>query len=233
MNAVRERAIIMGAESVRAILDGRKTQTRRVVKPQPYASLDHGERGPITFFNPVGVHTKTQRAGFEANDARGPVNAFRDGAYSIKADIDCPYGAIGGWLWVRETWGDVTADHPLCVDGRKPTQGDKLVYAANDADAWQWRGGPGCGSFVWRSPIFMPRWASRITLELTDVRVERVRAITEEDACDEGCYPIASFAALWDSLNAKRGYSWDSNPFCWKLTFALAASPERKGEPNG
>lgn len=93
-------------------------------------------------------------------------------------------------LWVRETWGCPASDHPRCKDGRKPSPGDKIVYDANPADSWQWqRGGASRGSFVWRSPIHMPRWASRITLRVTDVRIELLQKISEVDAKAEGVKP--------------------------------------------
>jgi hypothetical protein len=82
----------------------------------------------------------------------------------------------GDRLWVRETWGCPSADHPYVVDGRKPQPEDRIVWKAEPADAWQWRTGhPGCGEFVWRPSIHMPRWASRLTLIVTAAKIELVQ----------------------------------------------------------
>lgn len=133
-------------------------------------------------------------------------------------------------LWVRETWGCPASDHPRCKDGRKPSPGDKIVYDANPADSWQWqRGGASRGSFVWRSPIHMPRWASRITLRVTGVRVERVQEISELDCEAElGAVPYSlgdsaypQFRERWEAINAKRGFGWDVNPWVWVVSFEV------------
>lgn len=201
-----ERPILFSGPMVRAILDGEKTQTRRVVKGTALEWL------APSMFTPAFV-------------------AARENGLS-------PYGAVGDRLWVRETWGTPDADHPLAVGGRKPTSGDRMLYRANEADDYQWGlGKQSQGGFVWRPSIFMPRWASRITLEITDVRVERLTDISEEDARAEGCplthdgkhydppasdpwqgYGRASFCLLWDKINAKRA-PWDSNPWVWVVTF--------------
>jgi hypothetical protein len=145
-----------------------------------------------------------------------------------------PYGTTGGHIWVRETWAT-----PGNYDHIKPSElaashfsSSELVYRATEQ----------CGDvyYKWRPSIFMPRWASRITLEITGVRVERVQEITSDDALAEGIdrekaestanwndYGTGSlyvdqFAALWDSINAKRGYDWDSNPWVWVIEFQRA-----------
>ena len=138
-----------------------------------------------------------------------------------------PYGQPGDQLWVRESW----AYHP---DGKDK----EILYRATDS-GWD----DNNTGLRWKPSIHMPRWASRIQLEVTDVRVERVQEISEEDAkaegiSDGGClncgnssdpeacgcdYPKPdfrdSFANLWDSINAKRGYSWESNPYVWVVEF--------------
>lgn len=186
---MRERPIIMGADSVRAILDGRKTQTRRVIKPQP------------KFIGAPNVPFKTDDA-------------------NPKGIINCLYGKVGDRLWVREIFN--------CNE-------EGIAYKATQPDM---------DGMPWKSPLFMPRGASRITLEITDIRVERVQEITEEDAKAEGIkvlplqddsdpsawYQYApgifqersatkSYELLWDSLNAKRGYPWESNPWVWVISF--------------
>jgi hypothetical protein len=185
--ATKERPIIFSAPMVRAILNGSKTQSRRVMKPQPLSA------GP-------GV---------------------------------CPHGRIGDRLWVRETWNTVNPEgEPTSIlyksDGAlmyRPFPSAEAGWKAEqDAEA--------IDAQRWNTPIFMPRWASRITLEVTDVRVERVQEISQEDIVSEGVdgthasWGLGSdhsvtkcFAELWDSINAKRGYSWESNPWVWAITF--------------
>ena len=184
---MRERPIIMGADSVRAILDGRKTQTRRVIKPQP------------KFIGAPNVPFKTDDA-------------------NPKGIINCPYGKVGDRLWVRETVFFETfhqqSDEELKRYGFNPNIG-VWVYRADNHDY------PTITA-NWTSPMFMPREASRITLQITDIRVERVQDITEEDAIAEGVESfntVASYSYLWDSLNAKRGYPWENNPWVWVISF--------------
>lgn len=132
----------------------------------------------------------------------------------------CPYGQPGDRLWVREAWAV-----PHMYDGHKPG-GVPDTARVHYADAGT-RGG-----LLWRSPIFMPRWASRLTLEVVSVRVERLQDITEEDVYAEGAVtvenarregtsvPLRLFAWLWDSINGKRpGCSWDDNPWVWVVEF--------------
>lgn len=182
---MNERPILFSGPMVRAILEGRKTQTRRVMNPQP---VDQDENGwyvqvPVT-------------------DARAPGMVFYERKY-----FHCPYGQPGDQLWVRETFDDVHGS---------------VLYRANPEDAEDF---PPCGGkrCHWKPSIFMPRWASRITLEIVGVRVERVQEITPDDARAEGVEhlyaPRNAFANLWDSINAKRGYGWDSNPWVWVVEF--------------
>jgi len=189
-----ERPILFSSEMVRAILDGRKTQTRRVIKPQPNKAWS---TPPI-----------------EVIDGR----YVSHGCYS---DFKCPYGQPGDRLWVRETWMPFTEAGVLLHEA---------IYKATDKPESD-EGAP----LRWRPSIFMPRWASRITLEIIDVRVERVQEISLNDCesegseyCLNGKYDfsivneppyLANYHRLWDSINAKRGYGWDVNPFCWVVEF--------------
>lgn len=206
----KERPIVFAAESIKAILRGAKTQTRRVIKPQPQGADYWTEHDGAFYPNTV--------------DATTPI-------------LRCAYGTFGERLWVRETWAH---DCEHCRDVHCGIR-DHIWYRANEvpvvAESF-------AGDARWRSPIYMPRWASRLTLEVTGVKVERVQDISEEDGKAEGLYewtsdkgvnyygltradvweqdPRITYKRLWDSINAKRGYSWESNPFVWAISFRRA-----------
>jgi len=191
---MRERPILFSSPMVRAILDGRKTQTRRVVTPPRWA-----EDGEVTVSSAVSWPW-----------------AWCDGEVR---DVPCPYGAAGDRLWVKETWAPASGETGGCF------------YAADEAD------GPWSETdkvaFLdggrWRASRFLPRWASRLTLDVVAVRVERLRDITEGDARAEGVDPNyragetarALYAHLWDQINGKRA-PWASNPYVWVVTFRRA-----------
>jgi hypothetical protein len=175
---MKDRPILMCGEMVRATLDGSKTQTRRVVKPQP----------------------------------------FSEHVVKFGEEMQSPYGWKGDRLWVRETWR-VFGGREYEYQKHKPS----VRYRADDI----------CGEDFqaeWRPSIHMPRWASRLTLEITEVRVERVQDITESDAKAEGvpasknvemkdgspCYRIP-YQILWNQINGCD--AWDKNPWCWCITF--------------
>lgn len=187
----RERPILFSGPMVRAILDGRKTQTRRVVKGRALEWLAPGMFAPSFVASP-------------------------------KNDM-CHYGAVGDRLWVRETW----------CEGY-PDTADPILYRAS------YHGG---AAHKWRPSIFMRREYSRLNLEITDVRVERLQDIRCTDiraegfACPEHDFPSgfctsecaalrSGFAQGWDSLNAKRGYGWEVNPWVWCVTFKPEAPRE-------
>jgi len=194
-----ERPILFSGPMVRAILEGRKTQTRRVVKPQPVVAPTPDDR--------------------------------------------CPYGEPGTTLWVRETWASTEQA------GFHPSDAG-IVYRATDPDWSDYEG------WKWKPSIFMPRWASRITLEVTAVRVELAQEISVNDCLAEGIvgteqwdkvppdsvrdhcelpmtpealdaaiekgwgdYTTAAFHDLWDSINKKRGFGWAENPWVWVVEF--------------
>ena len=165
--AARTRPILFSGPMVRAILSGAKTQTRRVITPQPDARLRWG------------------LAGWE--DVHG-------------RPLPCRYGAPGDLLWVRETWG--------------------IAGEFGDGTAHTYRATDDRNGIIWRPSIFMPRALSRITLKITDVRVERIQDISEPDEAAEGV-ERHTFAALWNAINAKRGYSWERNPWVWALTLQV------------
>lgn len=229
-----EKPIIMTGESVRAILNGRKSMTRRVIKPQP-RQLDVG----FWYWQP----TTAMRVWVD--DHKSPW--WR---HSLDAG-DGPYHA-GQRLWVRETWAIFASSYDYeygwegvgivdCgIPKTKPASRTyKVIYAAD--------GYPAEEGEHWKPSIFMPRWASRITLEIVSVRVERVQDISEEDAMAEGVWTaspdmiaagergmnlnhIGAYRQLWDSINAARGFGWESNPFVWVLAFRRVAATGQEGE---
>lgn len=186
---MKERPILFNGAMVRAILEGRKTHTRRIVKGM---ALDWLEASSPEYVADPEDHL-------------------------------CPLGAPGDRLWVRETWSS--------DDG-------KTAHYRADGETYN-------AGLPWRPSIHMPRWASRITLEITGVRVERLQEITEEGAKAEGCSPCGfaqevalnpaggcsvtdlsgtsrgTFRMLWDSIY-KGSKSWDANPWVWDIEFRVA-----------
>lgn len=195
---MKERPIIFSGPLIPAILEGRKTQTRRAVKHPFRTSLY------------IGRSDDYGHGGFHF--ANAPLSQYTHPDFESVV-LNCPYGKIGDRLWVREAWGQM-----------QPCRDDPVFWRA-DYSAKERR-----EQMLpkWRPSIHMPRWASRITLEITDVRVERVQDISEDDALAEGV-PFSfglmprgcrgAFQALWDSINAKRGFGWGTNPWVWALTF--------------
>jgi hypothetical protein len=210
---VKSRPILFSGPMVRAILDGRKTMTRRVVKPQPPTEVE-------SVFRPFPS---------EPHNWQG----YGDGVihwYGL-----CPYGVPGDQLWVRETWA-------------RDDEDGALMYRADlgrnaDADAWEQGRIEGVPRYRWRPSIHMPRRCSRITLEITGVRVERLQEISGEDAKAEGAqYYVGGeglitetdlriepgfwhgaegyrqgYAQLWGHINGLG--SWDANPWTWVVEF--------------
>lgn len=196
---MKERPILFSGEMVRAILEGRKTQTRRLVKnPPAYSELYETARREL-------------HMGFE-------IQWFNEGASLPFNYWQCPYGGIGSRLWVRETFSTtLTKAIPGFGDGRD------IRYTSFRAN----EGSTPIPGQTWKPSIFMPRDLSRITLEITAVRVERLQEITDADALAEGVdrtntsipgYAKERFRRLWDQINGKRA-SWQSNPWVWVVEF--------------
>lgn len=215
---IKERPILFSAPMVRAILAGTKTQTRRVVRPQPSRGME----------------------------LWGSESEPQDGEFTFSGNgnelfVKCPYGAVGSRLWVRETWQVWTEFDGIKASDLPEEMRARLNYPA-DGNVWDAR---------LRPSLHMPRWASRITLEITKIRVERLNDISNEDAAAEGAYgavlsktrlmdeaarferrvfqsgsPVvtrrAEFAALWESINGEG--SWDKNPWGWVIEFKRVAS---------
>ncbi len=237
-----ERPILFNSAMVRALLDGSKTQTRRVLKLPPWIR-DRGLH-PKTWEWMGNRYTKGsgQYPGgnprFTGDQPPGLMITCNDGTCQR---MPCPYGVPGDRLWCRETWrADYSSANPKMPDLCEA----QITYAADGATHyhgvsrdWIERWAPKAG---YQPSIFMSRWASRITLEVTDVRVERVAAISAADARAEGP-PMdgpamingelghvnffdarRAFACLWDSINGKRvGCSWEANPWVWVVGFKV------------
>ncbi|EBG5297091.1 hypothetical protein FI178_19430 [Salmonella enterica subsp. enterica] len=233
---MKERGMIFNGGMVRAILDGRKTQTRRPVKN-------------VRPDNCLTIH---------------PATATRSGVYTHVMDAPkydglCPFGVVGDRLWVRETWACLGNEDGCCVDWNgRLCKGDEKsaarIYRASceqkpvDYGWWSipddadWKPHTENEKFegAWRPSIHMPRWASRILLEITDVRVEQLHSISERDALREGLFQLpasgryclqpgmqyfgmASHSAkevyswLWASIYGEE--SWAANPWVWVIEF--------------
>lgn len=247
---MKERPILFSSDMVRAILDGRKAQTRRILKKQPIDIL------PMNIANEwVTLDT--------ANPNHGSI-------------IKCRFGVPGDRLWVRETWrvwswhegepidvqfkadmthaaADNTDTIPNKVFDQIPDWEERMwIESSEELDALGLKLDEedyyifdGDYPLKWRPSIHMPRWASRILLEIIDVRVERIQDISDEDILAEGPPGIgivpmniamlltgtdnwedcemelrhSCFSELWDSIYAKRGFPWDSNPWVWVIEF--------------
>ena len=221
---MNERPILFSSSMVLALLAGTKTQTRRIVK-----GTVEDVRNPEWYGERRLVHSlRCQRPFCETVDDY----ALACGGYDCEADgrtDRSPYGSSGDRLWVKEThaivprtayWHDLSIPHV-------EREHEWAIYRAN----WE-RTAPS----RWRPSIHMPRWASRLTLEITGVRVERLQGITQADARAEGVVdtsgaweidgpltdsdragPRGAYEALWESINGEG--SWDANPWVWKITF--------------
>ena len=207
---MKERPILFSAPMARAINADRKTQTRRIVKPQP------------EWTEPATAWT------FHEDGHSGPGWYAHNDDYPEEGSLfyRCPYGQPGDRLWVRETWREFIDSE--CVDGVRHELGRDVLYRA-DGDS---------SKFAWRPSIFMPRWASRINLEVVHVRVEKLQDISEADAIAEGApgghgsipgylyaaTPHEHYRHIWESINGTG--SWDANPWVWVVEFKRIEPPK-------
>lgn len=200
------RPMLFSAPMVRALLDGTKTQTRRIVKPQPEWAEPNTE-----WANGDG-HSGT---GWYAYNSDYP----DEGSLFYR----CPYGEPGDTLWVRETFSQIYPQDPTYNNGQPIEYDYAATYQHGD------RLGDSIGiKKVWKPSIHMPRRASRITLVITSVRVERLQDISRGDAMEEGCPfpnmakgadPRRWYESLWESINGAG--SWFSNPWVWVIEFRV------------
>jgi hypothetical protein len=225
---VKERGIIFSAPMVRALLAGRKTMTRRMVKPQPPSVEAVRSKAGIDF------HLFTGHAGRSDFRVAGPVWAVRELMDGREPEWRCPHGQPGDRLWVREGFqycdemlDGYTRDAPVCVLFRadmKPYRFEPTARFIPNQHADEWRIGP------WKPSIYMPRWASRLTLEVTGVRVERLHEIAPTDVLAEGVGhlygytdseppidAVLRFRELWESIHGAG--SWAKNPWLWVISF--------------
>ncbi|QIM43343.1 hypothetical protein [Leclercia adecarboxylata] len=207
-----ERGMIFNAEMVRALLDGRKTQTRRVMKPQPEVCPHGGHWWPSNVFKTM-LHIEE-----EMQNGKG-------GWGGLVGDA-CPFGDVGDRIWVRETWAEAGAGAP-----------ELKLYRANYPAHVppHYENVPPVEEIRWTPSIHMPRWASRILLEITDVRVERLNSIIQADAIAEGAPPshpsidavsrqfgFPDFSRSWFGQTWQSIYgddSWQANPWVWVIEF--------------
>ncbi|EIX9657121.1 hypothetical protein ML100_004118 [Klebsiella pneumoniae] len=205
MTKITERGMIFNGEMVRALLDGRKTQTRRIVK---------GTDGAVKFCKEWNIN------GEEVFVVLGEKD--HTGMNPVLGAISCPFGAVGDRIWVREAF----RVHSRATDVAT------LVYKASERNSWteQTRRVPVavCNKPAtrekWTPSLHMPRWASRILLEITGVRVERLRSMSQDDARAEGVIAASgpmeaglAFRELWDSIYGEE--SWKANPWVWVIEF--------------
>ncbi|EMW9680839.1 hypothetical protein V5Y75_004422 [Salmonella enterica] len=212
---MKERGMIFNAEMVRAILDGKKTQTRRIMAIQP----EHSELGLRRV-----IDSKNGRDNgkyfWSQSDARG---------LKMRSKVfGCPYGEVGDRIWVRETYQGPLFDYEhmesYLEDSSKFYKPEFSVYRADGKPAPEFYDADDNLHCGWRPSIHMPRWASRLTLEITGVRVERLNSITESDAEAEGVTDtgfgdllVDGYRYLWKSIYGEE--SWAANPWVWVIEF--------------
>lgn len=233
---MKERPILFSGAMVRAILEG-KTQTRRIVKPQPqlgeYSACGHEGTPWWAWIKNPGSNSAERAFYWKDGDA-------------ANIDGECPYGQPGDRLWVKETWAHYHTVNGVrrydgrhfdeVSDGRAGYRADGHSTIADFREHVRMMSGCDLEAVVikgdrWRPSIHMPRWASRITLEMTGVRVERLHDISHSDAVAEGCpgrrsvdpdlgfthTPREQYQSLWEQINGPG--SWEADPFVWVIEF--------------
>lgn len=213
--------MIFNGEMVRAILDGRKTQTRRIMKIQPSDGFHPTHNGYDLDLN---AHWYTPGV-VDKNGYLQPAKKEVFGVADENEGYTCPFGSVGDRIWVRETWNKY---------------GGLLTYRADYDWIEDMKKEMACHESYpkWHPSIHMPRWASRITLDITCVRVERLNSISQKDAQAEGMEltgwrptysdpdsggevwtPYDNFAQLWESIYGEE--SWKANPWVWVIEFKV------------
>lgn len=222
--------ILFSTEMVQAIIEGKKTQTRRIVKPNP--------EGPAAIYPGISfckahVNEYAQlRYTWEYKSPSGEV--YGDGSGYCN---HCPYGMIGDILWVRETFVKACQ-----WNGDGEMLSLKYYYRADNnwsnMDWYDEKSDSTTSSPKWKPSLFMPKVVCRLFLKITDIRVERLQDISEQDAISEGAIPMhlddfgntfktykRGFQSLWESINGAD--SWQSNPFVWVISFTKTEKPKK------
>ena len=196
------KSILFNTEMVRAIMDGRKSCTRLLVKPQPNEKHTY----PLGFVTDSTEKKEVGCFGFGIDEYGGSIQYVK------------PQYQSGDILYVRETWG-----HPISLNSDKQYvfRADKIAESGFKND-----------SHIWHSSIHMPKEAARIWLKVTDVRVERLQDMTDDDAEAEGCFDYTStalgFPDVWDSTIKKSdldSYGWNANPWVFVIEFERCEKP--------
>ncbi|MES0240611.1 hypothetical protein KDV70_07415 [Citrobacter cronae] len=216
---MKDRGMIFNGEMVRAIINGRKTQTRRIVSERHLNLIDLGSQIGECYPLECGIDHENSQSYYREH---------------------CPFGKPSDRIWVRETYQGPLFDYEhmesYLEDSSKFEKPDFCIYRADGKPAPEFYDADDNLHCGWRPSIHMPRWASRITLEITDVRVERLNSISQEDAQAEGMEltgwrptysdpdsggevwtPYDNFAQLWESIYGEE--SWKANPWVWVIEF--------------
>jgi hypothetical protein len=225
---MKERPILFRGEMVRAILAGQKTQTRRLVKFCKLHS-DYGQPEPDRCYGDGAPDCRYLHVAYDGAGMESMVTWHRHYA---------PYGVPGDRLWVKETWGEVSH-----IDDCNPRRfafvhimgpDERCIIYREEAEREGFEWADNSPEDRWRPSIHMPRWASRLLLQVVAVRAERLQNISAADALAEGVLyadidqqalpPRARYALLWDKIHGKG--AWDANPWVWVVEFKRVELPE-------
>lgn len=242
---MKERPVIFNGEMVRAILDGRKTQTRRVMKVQP---SDHFS--PINMGLELDYSARWYTPSIEDKDGYlQPAKKQVFGVASEDEGYSCPFGQVGDRLWVREAYQGPLFNfdqmETYLEDTSKFERPEFCEYRADGGRTPEYYDADDNLRHGWKPSIHMPRWASRITLEINAVRVERLNSIGDVEAMREGIqnlttcshadfgipgavnaqHPVRAFQLLWESIYGVDG--WEANPWVWVIEFKRAEAQEK------
>jgi hypothetical protein len=197
---MKERGILMNGAMVRSTLSGVKTQTRRIIKPQPA----EWKARVIDITEPMWCDENQEWGRIET--IWNTSTAMWEPDREVWRPLKCPFGVQGDILYVRETWAATGTGVWTIRDARAHIAPDQRILYRADNDEGKW----------WPS-IHMPREFSRITLEITDIRVEKLGSISDADAKEEGCHSREDFIELWKTINK----SWTEEEWVWVLVFQM------------